>query len=63
MSFRVQVSGWEGFQGLPQKVMVLGYFADTKGVVGCEYVSRLAFKMRDLKRFLKLNFCEYFYDP
>jgi hypothetical protein len=34
-------------EGLPQKAMVVGYFAETKGLVGCHYEHRLAFKMRD----------------
>jgi hypothetical protein len=35
---------------VPRKVMDVSYFAETKGVVGCHYRSRLAFKVRDLKR-------------
>jgi len=32
---------------LPRKVMDVSYFAETKGVVGCHYRCRLAFKVRD----------------
>ncbi len=39
-------------QGVPQKVMDVGYFAETKGVVGCHYKCRLVFKVRHSKRFL-----------
>jgi hypothetical protein len=30
--------------------MIVGYFAEIKGVVGWHYKPRLAFKMRDWKR-------------
>ena len=39
-------------QGVTQKVMDVGYFAETKGVVGCHYKRRLVFKMRHSKRLL-----------
>lgn len=52
MSFCVQVSGCVRLQGMPRKVMVVGYFAEIKGVVGCHYRSVLVFKVRDLKRML-----------
>ena len=32
--------------------MIVGYFAEIKGVVRCDYEPRLAFKMRDWKRLL-----------
>ena len=51
LSFRLQVSGWNSAQGQPRKVMVLGYFAETKGLVGCDYRGGLVFKVRDLMRF------------
>jgi hypothetical protein len=35
-------------KSVPRKVMNVSYFAETKGVVGCHYGSRLAFKVRDL---------------
>jgi hypothetical protein len=38
--------------GLPRKDMVVRYFAETKGVVGCHYGPSLAVKVRYLKRFL-----------
>jgi len=31
---------------LPRKVMVLSYFAESKGLVGCSYHRHLAFKVR-----------------
>jgi hypothetical protein len=52
MSFGLQLSGCDAFKTLPRKVMVVRYFAETKGVVGCQYGCRLAFKMRDLMWFL-----------
>jgi hypothetical protein len=52
MSFYVRVSGWMASKGLPRKVMDVGYFAETKGVVGYHYKRRLASKMRHLRRFL-----------
>ena len=36
---------------LPRKVMVVGYFAESKGVVGWQYRCHLVFKVRDLYRF------------
>ncbi len=42
--------------GLPRKVMVRSYFAESKGLVGCHYSCYLAVKVRDLVRFWKLNF-------
>ncbi len=35
-------------RALSQKVMVVGYLAETKGLVGCHYMRHLAFKVRDL---------------
>jgi hypothetical protein len=52
MSLRLQISGCLPLPGVPRKVMVVSYFAETKGVVGCHYGSRLVFKVRDLKCFL-----------
>jgi hypothetical protein len=52
MSFRVRVSGWMASQRLPRKVMNVGYFDETKGVVGYHYKRFLVFKMRYLRWFL-----------
>ena len=35
--------------------MVVGYFAETKGVVGCEYQTQLVFKVRGPVVVSKLN--------
>ncbi len=50
MSLGLRFSGFLASKGVPRKVMNVSYFAETKGVVGCHYRSRLAFKVRDLKR-------------
>jgi hypothetical protein len=50
LSYRLRVSGWNSARELPRKVMVLGYFAETKGLVGCDYRGGLAFKVRELRR-------------
>jgi hypothetical protein len=42
--------------------MDVSYFAEIKGVVGCHYRARLAFKVRDLKRFLNWIFLRALYD-
>jgi hypothetical protein len=52
MSFCVRVSGSMASKAVPRKVMDVGYFAETKGVVGYHYKRHLVFKMRHLKRFL-----------
>jgi hypothetical protein len=36
-------------EGCARKVMVVRYFAETKGVVGCLYTCRLVLKVRDLR--------------
>jgi hypothetical protein len=36
---------------LTQKDMIVSYFAEIKGLVGCVYRLRLAFKVRDSWRF------------
>jgi hypothetical protein len=48
----LRLSDWVAAMGMPRKVMDVGYFAETKGVVGCHYRRRLVFKVRDLERFL-----------
>jgi hypothetical protein len=50
LSFRLQISVRSSDSGLPRKVMIVCYFTETKGLVGCHYRSRLAFKVRDLRR-------------
>lgn len=42
-------SFWRG--RMSQKVMAISYFAEIKGVVGCLYQLRLAFKVRELVTF------------
>jgi len=39
-------------QKAARKAMAISYFAETKGVVGCHYKCRVAFKVRDLNRFV-----------
>jgi hypothetical protein len=53
LSFRLQISARSPGSRLPRKVMIVCYFTETKGLVGCEYRCRVAFKVRDLKRFKK----------
>jgi hypothetical protein len=36
---------------MSRKVMAISYFAEIKGVVGCLYQLRLAFKVRELVTF------------
>jgi hypothetical protein len=48
------LAGWPA-KGMPRKVMDVGYFAQTKGVVGCHYRRDLVFKVRDLDRLLIWN--------
>jgi hypothetical protein len=52
MSLRLRVSGGMAAKGVPQKVMILSYFAETKGVVGCDCEGFLVVKVRDLMRLL-----------
>jgi hypothetical protein len=40
---------------MPRKVMDVSYFAETKGLVGCDYTCGLVFKVRDLEADRKLN--------
>jgi hypothetical protein len=58
------VNAMTGFgpKSLPQKVMAISYFAQTKGVVGCQYTHCLAFKVRDLMWF-QIELYECSYDP
>ena len=42
-------SFWRG--RMSRKVMAISYFAEIKGVVGCLYQLRLAFKVRELVTF------------
>jgi hypothetical protein len=44
---------------VPRKVMDVGYFAETKGVVGCHYRRGLVFKVRGLDRLLIWNFASF----
>jgi hypothetical protein len=51
------VSRFTGFwpdagEGVPRKVMVVSYFAETKGVVGYPYGCRRVFEMLESIRFL-----------
>ncbi len=43
---RLQVPATLASKGLPRKVMVVGYFAESKGLVGWHYRSQLDFKVR-----------------
>jgi hypothetical protein len=52
MSFGLRVCGCEALERVPRKVMIVRYFAETKGVVGCHYGCGLAFEVRELKWFL-----------
>jgi hypothetical protein len=61
-SLVLQVVAFSAPAGLPRKVMVVGYFAESKGVVGCEYRRRRESKVRGLYRFLIL-ILRAFYDP
>jgi hypothetical protein len=45
--------------GMPRKVMDVGYFAETKGVVGCHYRRGLVFKVRDLDGLLIWSFASF----
>src|SRR5258708_28496749 len=58
MSLILQGMALAALGGLPRKFMVVGYFAETKGLVGSDYRPRLALKMRDLQR-SKIELREY----
>ncbi len=52
MSFLLRVFGRIAGKGVPRKVMVVSYFAETKGVVGYLCGCRRVFEMLALMRFL-----------
>jgi hypothetical protein len=56
MSFYLRLSGCQAAKGVPQKVMDVGHFAETKGVVGCHYRCGLVLKVRDWDAVLELIF-------
>jgi len=59
MSCDLRLSAFAAIQLMPRKVMDVGYFAETKGVVGCHYRHRLVFEVRDLDRLLIWNLASF----